>query len=61
MVGRDDSLVVFGQKFPGEEESGRRLVVVMQQPVLLSLMIGAKSSRILTQSPQNVTVVCGID
>jgi hypothetical protein len=33
----------------------------MQQPVLLSPKFGAKSSHIFTQSPQNVTGVCGID
>jgi hypothetical protein len=36
-------------------------VVVMQQAVLLSPKFGAKSSRIYTQSPYNITVVCGID
>jgi hypothetical protein len=33
----DDSHVGFGQEFPGEEGSVRRCVVVMQQPVPLSL------------------------
>jgi hypothetical protein len=32
-----------------------------QQPALLTPEFGAKSSHIFTQSPQNVTVVCGID
>jgi hypothetical protein len=36
-------------------------LVVMQQPVCLLLKFGAKSSHIFTQSPENVTVVCGID
>jgi hypothetical protein len=34
-VGGDDSRVVFGQKYPGEEGNVRRCVVVMLQPVLL--------------------------
>jgi hypothetical protein len=33
----------------------------MQQPVLWSPKFGTKSSHIFTQSPQNITVVCGID
>jgi hypothetical protein len=33
----------------------------MKQPVLLSQKLGAKSSHIFTQSPLNVTLVCGID
>jgi hypothetical protein len=32
----------------------------MQQPVVLSPMLGTKSSHIFTQSPQDVAVVCGI-
>jgi hypothetical protein len=36
-------------------------VVVMQQPVPLSPKFGAKSLHIFTQSPYNVTVVCGVD
>jgi hypothetical protein len=47
----DDSHVIFGQKFPGEEGSVRLCFVVMQQPVL--------SSPKFTQ-PLYVTVVCGI-
>jgi hypothetical protein len=50
-VGGDDSHVVFGQKFPGEEGSVRRCVDVMQQSVLLSPKFGAKSSHILTGFP----------
>jgi hypothetical protein len=57
----NDSHVVFGYKFFDERESVRRCVIVMQQPVLLSPKFGAKSSHIFTQSPLNVTVVCGID
>jgi hypothetical protein len=34
---------------------------VMQQPVLLWPKFGAKSSHSFTRSPQNVTVVCGVD
>jgi hypothetical protein len=56
----DDSHV-FGQQFPAENGSVRRCTVVTQQPVLLSPKFGAKPSHIFMQSPQNVTVVCGID
>jgi hypothetical protein len=48
------------KKFPGEKGHVRRWVVVMQQPVLLKPKFGAKSSRIFSQSPQNVTAICGI-
>jgi hypothetical protein len=41
---RDDTHVIFGQKFPGEKGSVRRCVVVMQQLVLLSPKFGAKSA-----------------
>jgi hypothetical protein len=48
----DDSHVVFGKKkFQGKKGSVRRRVVVMQQPVLLSPKLGAKSSHIFTQPP----------
>jgi hypothetical protein len=60
-VGAGNSHAVFGQKFPGEKESGRWCVVVMQEPVLLSPKFGVKSSTIFIQSPKNVTVVCKID
>jgi hypothetical protein len=40
---------------------GASCVVAMQQPVLLSPKFEAKSSHIFTQSPWNVTVVCGTD
>jgi hypothetical protein len=46
----DGSLVVFGQKFPGEKGNVRQCVVKTQQPVLLSHKFGAKSSHILMQS-----------
>jgi hypothetical protein len=36
----DDSYVVFGHKFPGEEESARLCIAVMQKPVLLSPKMG---------------------
>jgi hypothetical protein len=49
-VGGDDSHVVFGQKFPGEKGSVRWYIVMLQQPVLLSLKFGTNSSHILTQS-----------
>jgi hypothetical protein len=56
----DDGHAAFGHKFPGEKGSVKRCVVVMQQPVLLSLKFGAKSSHIFKQSPQNIKAVCGI-
>jgi hypothetical protein len=46
----DDSRVVFDKKFPGEKGSVRPCVVVMQQPVLMSPKLGAKSSHIFMQS-----------
>jgi hypothetical protein len=39
----------------------RLTVIVMQQPVLLSLKFRTKSSHIFINSPQIVTVVHGID
>jgi hypothetical protein len=42
--GGGDSHVVFGEKFTSDKGNVRRCVVVMQQPVLLSLNFGAKSS-----------------
>jgi hypothetical protein len=47
----DGSHVVFGKKFRDEKGSMRLCVVVMQQLVLLSPKLGAKSSHIFTQSP----------
>jgi hypothetical protein len=47
---RDDSHVVFGQKFPGEKASARMCFVVMQQPVLLLPKFRAKSSYIFLHS-----------
>jgi hypothetical protein len=44
-VGGDDSHIVFDQEFNGEKGSVRRCVFVIQQPVLLSPMFGAKSSK----------------
>jgi hypothetical protein len=44
----NDCHVVFGQKFPGGKGSVRRCVVMMQQPVLLSLKLHAESSHIFT-------------
>jgi tRNA U34 2-thiouridine synthase MnmA/TrmU len=51
----------FCQRFLGEKQSVKRFVVVMQQPVLLSPKLGAKSSNVFTQSPKNATIACGID
>jgi hypothetical protein len=45
--GSDD---VFGHKFPGEKESVKRCVVMVQQPVSLSPKFGTKSSHIFMQS-----------
>jgi hypothetical protein len=42
----DDRNVAFGQKFPSDKVNVGRCVVVMQQPVLLSPKLGAKSSHI---------------
>jgi hypothetical protein len=47
-LGGDNSLVIFGQEFPGKRGSVRQCIVMMQQPILL---FGAKSSHIFTQSP----------
>jgi hypothetical protein len=48
----DDSHVAFGKTDPLRKKEVRQCVVVMQQqPVLLSLKFGAKSSHISTQSP----------
>jgi hypothetical protein len=57
----EDSHVVFSQNSLVTKEIARRCVVEMQQAVLLSPKLLAKYSHIFTQSPQNVTVVCGID
>jgi hypothetical protein len=57
-VGADDMFLV--KKFLAEKGSVIRYVV-MQQPVLLSPKFGKKSSLILMQSWQNVTVVYGIE
>jgi hypothetical protein len=38
------------KKIPGEKESVKRCVVVMQQPVLLSPKLRPKSSHIFTQA-----------
>jgi hypothetical protein len=38
----------------------RWCVVVMEQPFILSPNFEAKSSLILTQSPYNATILCGI-
>jgi hypothetical protein len=46
----DDSDVAFGTKLSAEMGSVRWCIVVMQQPVLLSPKVEAKSSHIFTQS-----------
>jgi hypothetical protein len=43
------TVMFFGQKFPGEKESVRWCIVVMQQPFLLSPKFRAKSLHIFTQ------------
>jgi hypothetical protein len=50
-MGGDNSHVVFGQTFPGEEGNVRWRIVMMQQPVLLSPKLRAKSSHIFMQLP----------
>jgi hypothetical protein len=57
----NDTYIVFGKKFPGENGSVRLCVVMMQQPVLPLPKFGAKSSHIFTDMALNVTAVCGID
>jgi hypothetical protein len=49
------------KKLSVEKGSVSRCFVMMQQSVFLSPKLGAKSWPIFMQSPQNVTVVCGID
>jgi hypothetical protein len=51
----DDSHVAFGKKLPGEE----RYVVVIQQ-FFCRQSSGLKSSQIFTQSPSDVSLVCGM-
>jgi hypothetical protein len=55
------TVILFLVNIAGEKGSVRLCVVVMQQSVHLSPNFGAKCSHIFTQSPQNVTIVCGID
>jgi hypothetical protein len=56
----DDSHFVFGQNLLGEDESGRRGVVMVKQPGLFSPKFGATSSHVFTPSPQNFAVERGI-
>jgi hypothetical protein len=49
---RDDTCVIFGQKFSAEKRSVWWCVVVMQQPVLLSPNFGAKFSHFFAQLAQ---------
>jgi hypothetical protein len=48
---RDDSHVVFGQKFRGEKGNVGWCVAVMQQPVLLLPKFETESSHIFKKSP----------
>jgi len=49
----DNSNFVFRQKLLGEDGSVRRGVVMVKQPGLFSLKLGAMSSHVCMQSPQN--------
>jgi hypothetical protein len=57
-VGGDDSHIVLGQEFPGDEENVRRCIVVMQQPVLLSqsLLTFSRSRRKTSKYYAELTV-----
>jgi hypothetical protein len=52
----DDSNFVLGQKLLGEDGSVRRGVVVVKLPGLFSPKLGAASSHVFTQSPQNIAL-----
>jgi hypothetical protein len=54
-------MLLFGKKFPVENGTVRRCVVMMQQSIILSPKSGAKCWHIFKQSSYNVTVVGGID
>jgi hypothetical protein len=56
----NDSHFIFSKKCPRVRGSVRRCVVVMQEPVLSFSKFAAKSSHIFKQSPQRVTIICGI-
>ena len=49
----DNSNFVFRQKLVGEDGSVRRGVVMVKQPGLFLPKLGAMSSHLFTQSPQN--------
>jgi hypothetical protein len=51
---------VFRQKLLGDDGSERRDIVMVKQSDLFSPKLGATSSHVLTQSPQNVAVETGI-
>ena len=55
-----DSRFVFRQKLVGEDGSVRQGVVMAKQPGLFLPKLGATSSHVFTQSPQNFTVEAGI-
>jgi len=57
---RDNSNFVFRHTLVGEDGSVRRGVVVVKQPGLFLPKLGAMSSHVFTQSPQNFTVEPGI-
>jgi len=56
----DNSNFVFRQKLMSEDRSVRRGVVMVKQPGLFSSKLGAMSSHVFTQSPQNFAVEPGI-
>jgi hypothetical protein len=45
------TVIVFGQKCPGEKGSVKHSVILIQQPLLLLPKFGAKSLHIFMQSP----------
>ena len=59
-MGGDNSNFVFRQKLVGEDGSVRQGVVMVKQPGLFSPKMGAMSSYVFTQSPQNFAVEPGI-
>jgi len=56
----DKSNFVFRQKIVNEDGSVRRGVVMVKQLGLFSPKLGAMSSQVFTQSPQNFAVEPGI-
>ena len=57
---QDNGNLVFRQKLLGEDERVRQGVVMVKQPGLFLPKLGAMSSHIFMQSPQNIAVEPGI-